>query len=100
MCSLRATARLETRSELTDKKKVQLPDGRWVEGTLMHFQTGGEHWNEYLVDDGTLLRVKLVATEVVKVDGQFDQEGNPVYVLNSANVMVVRSPEDLKRGQG
>jgi hypothetical protein len=89
-----------TTGRVLDKKQVQLPDGSWVEGTLMPFQTGGEHWNEYIVDDGTLLRVKLVATEVIKVDGKFDQEGNPMYVLNSANVMVVNSPDDLKREQG
>jgi hypothetical protein len=38
------------------KRKVQLPpDNRTVEPTLMPFQTGGEHWNEYLVDDGTVV---------------------------------------------
>jgi hypothetical protein len=68
-----------------------------VEGTVMPFQTGGEHWNEYLVDDGTVLRVKQVATEVIRVDGYYDQEGNPMYLLNSTNVMVASSPDDLKR---
>lgn len=63
----------------------------------MPFQTGGEHWNEYLVDDSTVLRVKLVATEVIRADGHYDQEGNPMYLLNSTNVMVVSSPEDLQR---
>lgn len=66
----------------------------------MPFQTGGEHWNEYLVDDGSLLRVKLVATEVIRVDGRYDQEGNPVYVLNSTNVLVVAAPDELKHGEG
>ncbi len=66
----------------------------------MTFQTGGEHWNEYIVEDGSLLRVKLVATEVIRLDDQYDQEGNPVYILNSTNVMVVAAPDDLRREQG
>ena len=70
------------------KKKVQLPDGRVLEGTVIPFQTGGEHWNEYLVEDGSVLRVKLVATEVIRVDGQYDQ------------VLVASSPDDLKREGG
>lgn len=66
----------------------------------MPFQSGGEHWNEYLVEDGSVLRVKLVATEVIRLDGQYDQEGNPIYILNSTNVLAVSSPEDLKREEG
>ncbi len=82
------------------KRKVRLADGSFAEGTLMPFQTGGEHWNEYLVEDGSVLRVKLVATEVIRLDGQYDQEGNPVYILNSTNVMVVSAPDDLRREEG
>ena len=78
-------------------KKVQLPDGREVEGQIFPFQTGGEHWNEYLVEDGTVVRIKLVATEVVRLDGEYDGEGNPVYLVQSTNVMAVDSPEHLKR---
>ena len=66
----------------------------------MPFQTGGEHWNEYLVDDGSVLRLKLVATEVIRLDGQFDQEGNPLYMVNSTNVLTVSAPEDLMHKEG
>ncbi len=79
------------------KKKIPLPDGTFVEGTIMPFQAGGEHWNEYLVEDGSVLRVKLVATEVVRVDDYYDEEGNPIYVLNSTNVLTVSAPDYLKR---
>ena len=56
-----------------------------------------EFWNEYLLDDGTVVRVKLVATEFLRVDGQFDADGNPVYVVKSTNVMSIQSPEALKK---
>ncbi len=79
------------------KKKIPLEDGTVIDGTILSFQSAGEHWNEYLVDDGTVVRVKLVATEIVRLDGQYDVEGNPVYLLNSTNVMTVSAPDDLKR---
>jgi hypothetical protein len=82
------------------KKTVRLPDGTSVEGMVIPFQTGGEHWNEYLLEDGSVLRVKTVATEVIRVDGRYDQEGNPMYVLNNTQVLVVDSPDDLKREEG
>jgi hypothetical protein len=85
---------------LARKKKTQLPDGRTVEGSSVPFQTGGEHWNEYLIEDGSVLKVKLVATEIIKVDGEYDDQGNPLYALHSTQVVVVDSPEDLQRGEG
>lgn len=82
------------------KKKVRLPTGQEVEGTVMPFQVGGEHFNEYVVEDGTILKVKLVATEVLKIDGAYDVEGNPIYLVASTNVTSVSSPESLKQKWG
>ena len=79
------------------KRKLKLPTGQEVDATVLSFQAGGEHWNEYLVDDGTVIRVKLVATEVLRLDGQYDAQDNPVYLVQSTNVMAVSSPDKLKR---
>jgi hypothetical protein len=79
------------------KRKVRLPDGSEVEGTVLSVRGSDEHWNEYLVDDGTVIRVKMVATEVIRFDGQFDAQGNPVYMLQSTNVMAVSAPDNLRR---
>ena len=64
----------------------------------MPFRAGSEHWNEYLLDDGTVVRVKLVAQEIVRIDGQYDPMGNPAYAVFSTNVTHVSAPEDLKEG--
>lgn len=76
-------------------KKVKLPDGREIEGEIMPFQSGGEHWNEYLVEDGTVIKIKLVASEVVRLNGEYDQAGNPVYIVQSTNVLSVSVPDEL-----
>ena len=81
-------------------KKIKLPDGREIVGEILHFQSGGEHWNEYLVEDGTMIKIKLVASEVVRLQGEYDAGGNPVYLVQSTNVMSVSAPEDLMQGGG
>lgn len=78
------------------KRMIPGPDGNPVQATEIGFRSSGEHWNEYLLDDGTVVRIKLVATAAHRVDGMFDQEGNPVYVVQSTNVMNVSSPDDIK----
>jgi hypothetical protein len=82
------------------KKKVQLPDGTLADAEIIPFRGNVEHWNEYLLDDGTVVRMKLVATEIARVEGQYDPEGNPAYMINSTNVTHVSAPDSLKKGGG
>jgi hypothetical protein len=80
-----------------NKQKVQGPDGKMHDAESVGFQTGGEYWNEYLLDDGTLIRMKPVVADFLKLDGFFDQEGNPLYVVKAQNVIVVNAPEDKRK---
>jgi hypothetical protein len=58
-----------------------------------------EPWTEYLLDDGTVVRLKLVVTAAYRVKDQWDPEGNPVYVLTSTNVVKTSSPDNLRKGE-
>jgi hypothetical protein len=79
------------------KKTVDLPGLGRVEVTEVGFRTSGEYWNEYLADDGTVIRIKLIVTDVLRLDGQYDQEGNPAYVVKSSNVTSISAPDELRR---
>ena len=79
------------------KKRVVLGTGQEVDGTEIGYRSSGEHWNEYLADDGSVIRVKLVVTDIVRVDGVFDAQGQPAYLVQSSNVVSVSAPEDLRR---
>lgn len=81
------------------KKRITLPDGRTVDATELSFRTSGENWNEYLLDDGTVVRIKLVVTEVVRLDGEYDLDGNPAYIVKSTNVAAISAPDELRRQQ-
>lgn len=77
------------------KRKIKMGQQE-VEGSEVTFRSSSENWNEYLLDDGTVLKVKLVLTDVTRLD-QWDTEGNPVYVLRSTNVVSTSPPERLKK---
>jgi len=62
-------------------------------GKPVNFEGVKEEWNEYLLEDGTRLRVKLVVTKILRTN-QIDPEGNPVYVITSQNVVGVYRPSD------
>jgi len=52
-----------------------------------------ERFIEYKLEDGTVLKVKNVATKVLRVDDQYLPDGLPVYlVLSNPVVNVVSSP--------
>jgi len=80
-------------------RKVKVPfSGKEMDGTVVSVQQTQEYWNQYLLEDGSVIKMKLVATDIVRVDGQYDKEGNPVYIVKSTNIVSVQAPENLRRG--
>lgn len=80
----------------SNKVKIKLGD-EVLEGTRIATTSSSENWNEYLLEDSSVLKMKLVVTEIVRVDGRYDSDNNPMYVVRSSNVMAVSSPDNLKR---
>lgn len=81
-------------------RKIKLPNGEEVNGTELTFRASGEEWNEYLVDDGTVIRFRAVVTEVIRLEGVYNQMGDPVYMVNSQNIVKVSAPEELRKPEG
>lgn len=71
--------------------------GKIVDGIEMEFKAK-EEWTIYELPDGAILRLKPVATSIIKVIDQYDPAGNPIYVVQTTNVMGVSVPEELKEG--
>ena len=71
--------------------------GREAAATPVDVNQSNERWNEYFLEDGTILKMKLVLTKVLRVDGEYDPEGNPVYVMQSTNVTSTSVPKHLKK---
>lgn len=82
---------------MTRRRKMDLGQGP-VDVVEEPFKANVENWNEYMLDDGTVLRVKTVVTEILRVENQFDLEGNPAYLIKSQNVTAVSAPEGKRKG--
>ena len=78
-------------------RKIKLPNGVEVTGVELSFRSGSEDFNEYLVDDGSVIKFKAVVTEIVRLEDVYDAEGQPVYLVNSQNVVRTSAPEELRK---
>ena len=78
-------------------KKVELKIGdKTVQGTLVDFETVREEYNTYKLADGATVRMKTVVTSIIRTQ-EFNPDGEPVYIVNSQNVLVADVPDELKR---
>jgi hypothetical protein len=85
----------EERKGVAKRTKVQWGN-ETVDGLDLDFRTLREEWNEYETEDGSRIRVKLVVSEIIRTD-RFDQQTDqPIYVVRSGNIVVVKAPDELK----
>ena len=68
-----------------------------MDATEIGHRSSGEHWNEHLLDDGTVVRVKLIVTNIYRVDDEYNDKGEPVYMIESNNVVSISVPQELKK---
>lgn len=79
------------------KTTIKDPLGNLVEATSVGIKESREYFNELTLDDGTILKMKVVATQAYRLDGKWDNQGNPVYVVNSSSILVVDSAQEILR---
>lgn len=87
----------EREPDVPQRKKKVVYKGETCEAVVLSFRPEQENWNEYLLDDGTLLKLKVVLTGVSRVDDKYDDQGNPVYSFDHALLPVVDAPEELRK---
>lgn len=80
------------------KRKIPTPpDGKEREAELIEIKNSKEPPNIYELADGSLFTLKTVVTEIWRVEGVYDEQGNPYYVAKSANIATVTAPEDIRQ---
>jgi len=84
---------------MADRKAiVPLADGTKVEGVEVYPKESTERWSEFELEDGTTLRLKMTIAKFIRVDGHFDNDGNPIYAVNGApQITFVQVPERFRR---
>jgi hypothetical protein len=77
-------------------RKTVMFQGKTVEGESVEFDPVREEWSTYTCQDGTTLRLRSVVTEIIRLD-EYNPQGDPIYMINSQNILRADIPEKLKR---
>lgn len=73
--------------------------GKETDAVEVDFRAVKEDWNEYDLNDGTRIKLKSVASNMVRLINEYDNDGNPIYLVKSSNVLALSVPDNLKRGK-
>ena len=68
--------------------------GKMVDAEKMDFNTLGDAWSAIRLEDGTVIKIKVVAAEVYKLPGVDPLTGVPQFVVKSSNVLSVEPPSN------
>jgi len=68
------------------------------DGWEVQVRESTEKWSEVTLEDGTVLRLKMTVLGAVRIEGEFDPDGNPAYSLKmNPIVTTVNSDPRLRR---
>jgi hypothetical protein len=71
--------------------------GKKVPGEVLEFEAKAENWNQYTLEDGTSVKMKVVLLEVVRVLNEYGPAGDPIYIFTAQQITGTSSPENLKK---
>jgi hypothetical protein len=70
-----------------------------VPGEEVDFEIEREGFNTYILHDGTKLKLKSVVGKIIRLDA-YKPDNEPLYMVQSSNVMIADVPENLKKKAG
>jgi hypothetical protein len=75
-------------------KKIKMNlGGQTVEAESMNYKSIDEPWSSIRLDDGSIIKLKLVISDVFKLPTPDQLTGLPQYIVRSSNVMSVEPPD-------
>jgi hypothetical protein len=75
-----------------------LPNSPLKDAVEVDVKESTERWTEVTLEDGTIFRIKVSVLGAARVDGEYDQEGNPAYALKMNPVIaMVSTPPNFRR---
>ena len=80
------------------KMSVQTPQGSQIKDcVLVEIVDAKEAPLKYTLEDGSVLTIRHLVQEIWRVEGEYDQENNPMYVIKAANMVNILADPKLKR---
>jgi len=78
-------------------KIVSPISNREVEAVSLDFEAKAEPWAAYELSDGSVIKLRTTMVGVVRLEGEHDAAGNPMYnVTHNTVIRVVKAPKELK----
>ncbi len=82
---------------MSNRRRINF-NGQMHDATIVDFEADKESFSTYILLDGTSLKIKAVLTEVLRIEGAYQPNGDPVYAVTAAQIVAVNAPESLRRG--
>jgi len=76
-------------SRMPEKKKKLPFFGHEVDVAEVPIIKTDEQLNTYILEDGSVIRVRSVATSIVRVEGHYLPDGSPIYIVMATPVTSV-----------
>jgi len=70
-------------------------EGETIEGMDLDFEVVKEDWNQYKLEDGSTIKVKVVVSKIIRTN-KYLPNGEPIYVVQSGNILSTWVPDNLK----
>ena len=80
---------------VSGKIKIRLPSGKETYGTQVEFKVLKEEWSEYELENGLILRIKPVVSEIYVLEEKDPTTGMPNVMVKSTNVISLK----ISRGE-
>ena len=68
--------------------------GKIVDAEKMDFSTLSDAWSSIRLEDGTVVKIKVVPSEVYRLPGVDSLTGAPQFLVKSSNVLSVEPPSN------
>lgn len=79
------------------KRTIKIGDKDFMGEEIQFEAESAEKWNVYALHDGTTLKVKAVLADVVRLDGMFAPNGDPLYTVNAQIIVATNAPDNMKQ---
>jgi hypothetical protein len=66
-------------------------------GQSIEFEVKSEPWTTYQLEDGTVVKAKVIMLDVVRLEEFNEQTGEPIYQFAAQHIIAVQVPEELKK---
>jgi len=87
---------METSTKMPTRRTVNF-QGQQVEAEVIEFEPDREQWSTYILSDGTSIKIKPVVAEILRVNGQFGPNGDPIYMVQAQQILHVSAPDNLRK---